>query len=91
MKKIPLPRRLAVAALVAAAAAAPFAQPASATVCKGWTVSGVASAGACDEDDYWVWCAGVSVQVAGGVSACQPQNRPGVWVGCWTPSGLHCN
>lgn len=83
-------RKLLLAALVTAAAAAPFASPASATVCKTWSAGG-AYAGACDEDDYWLWCAGAGAAAAGGVSFCQYENRPGIWMGCWTPSGLHCN
>lgn len=85
------PRGLAAAVLVAATAVAPFAQPASA-LCQGVSVKSAASAGYCDEyADYWVWCAGVGVAAAGGVSACQYESRTGLWVGCWTPSGLRCN
>ena len=84
-------RRLALTAAVAAAAALPFAQPASA-VCQSVHVKTTASAGYCDEyGSSWSWCAGTEVSGVGGVGACRPTNGAGVWVGCWTFQGLHCN
>lgn len=83
-------RRLALAAIVAAAAAVPFGGSASA-VCENVAVRTTASAGYCDEQDYWVWCAGASVGGVAGAGACQYENRTGLFVGCWTYQGLHCN
>lgn len=83
-------RSLVAAALVAAAAAAPLAPPASA-VCESVSTTR-ASAGYCDEyADNWLWCAGVGVTGVAGYGACQPDDRAGVWVGCWTFQGLRCN
>lgn len=85
-------RRLAAAALVAAAAAAPFSGTASA-VCQGASpAKGAVTAGYCDEyADHWNFCAGVSVTGVAGYVVCQPENGAGLWVGCWTFQGLHCN
>lgn len=82
-------RRLAAAALIAAAVAAPFASPASA-LCQGVSTT-AAGASYCDEGDYWVWCAGAGVTGVAGVAFCQPRDGAGLWMGCWTFQGLHCN
>ena len=82
-------RRIAVAALVAATVALPLAGGASA-VCESVSTTR-ASAGYCDESPYWSWCAGVGVTGVAGVGACRPTEGPGLWVGCWTFQGLHCN
>lgn len=83
-------RRLLAAAAVTAAVAAPFAQPASA-VCESHSPVNVVRLTTCGASTSWLWCASAGVSGVAGVSACQPTDQTGIWVGCWTWQGLHCN